>query len=131
MKLTEKVYLVGGAGFCYSPTGDCNIYLVVGGNEYAIIDTGGGNGVQRILKYKKMGLDLKRIKIAILTHCHFDHIGSNHDLKRIINCSLSAHEKEVDIIENLGEYVLLDMAKERGLIFESESIDSKLRDGDV
>lgn len=132
MKLTERVYLVGGSGFGYSPDGDCNIYLIDGKSEYALIDTGGGKGVQKILQnIRKMGMDPQMIETAILTHCHFDHIGGNHELKTKVGCSLAAHKNDIKMMETLGEYVLYDMAKERGLSFESESVDIQLSDGDL
>ncbi len=131
MKLTDSVYLVGGPAYGLSPAGDCNVYLVDCGSEYALIDTGGGNGVKRILdNIRDDGLDPKKIKIAFLTHCHFDHIGGAHEVKQTVNCRLVAHRLEGKAITELDDNVLLDMAHARGLDFKAPKLDSLLEDGD-
>ncbi|MFH1179258.1 MAG: MBL fold metallo-hydrolase, partial [Candidatus Bathyarchaeota archaeon] len=69
MKLTERVYLVGGSGYGLSPSGDCNIYLVDGKTEMALIDTGGGYGVSAILEnIRRDGLNPKKITKTLITH---------------------------------------------------------------
>ena len=84
MKLTDSVHLVGGSVYGLSALGDCNIYLVNCGNEYALIDTGGGMGVKRIIENIKYdGFDPKKIKLAFLTHCHFDHIGGGSRVQTV------------------------------------------------
>jgi len=132
MKITERVYLVGGNGFGYSPPGDCNVYLIDGGTELALVDTGGGNGEKKILgNVEKMGFDPRDIATAFNTHCHFDHVGGNHTIKESTGCRIAAHEADKESIEKRGELMLYDMALERGLEFEASKVDEKLRDGDA
>jgi hydroxyacylglutathione hydrolase len=132
MKLTEHVYLVGGSGYGLSPTGDCNVYLVNGGSELALIDTGGGFGISSILEnIKKDGLNPKHITKTLLTHSHFDHIGGNFDIKRETGTDLICHPEDKEAIETLNEYSLYTMAKERGLEFKPVPIDATVNDGDV
>lgn len=132
MKITERVYLVGGSGFGYSPAGDCNIYLLDGGNELALIDTGGGNGVKEILNnVKSMGFDPKNISVAYNTHAHFDHIGGNKKIKKETGCEIAASSIEKVSIETLDELSLYSMALERGLEFEPINVDITLEDGDI
>ncbi len=129
MKLTDSVYLVGGSAYGLSPAGDCNVYLIDCGGESVLIDAGGGIGVKRILEnVKRDGLDPKNIKIAILTHCHFDHIGGANELKEITGCRLVAHKNDAGSIVNLDECVLMDMAKARGLRFKAPKLDGILED---
>jgi glyoxylase-like metal-dependent hydrolase (beta-lactamase superfamily II) len=51
MQLTEHVYLVGNGvlGFDMTDAFDCHVYLIDGGSELALIDTGAGIGHAAIL----------------------------------------------------------------------------------
>jgi len=132
MKLTERVYLVGGSGYGLSPSGDCNIYLVDGGAEMALIDTGGGYGVPAILdNIRKDGLDPKRITKTLITHSHFDHIGGNYDIKEATGTELLCHPADREAIETLNEYSLYTMAQQWGLEFKAVHIDGTVDEGDV
>jgi glyoxylase-like metal-dependent hydrolase (beta-lactamase superfamily II) len=131
MRLTDSVYLVGGSDYGLSPAGDCNVYLIDCGGESVLIDAGGGIGVKRILEnVKRDGFDPKNVKITILTHCHFDHIGGANELKEITGCKLVAHKNDASSITNLDECVLMDMAKARGLRFKAPKLDCMLEDND-
>ena len=132
MRLTENVYLVGGSGYGLSPTGDCNVYIIDGGSELALIDTGGGLGMPFILEnIKKDGLNPKKITKTLLTHCHFDHIGGNFDIKKETGTDLICHTNDKEAIETLNEYSLYSMANKRGLEFKPAPIDKTVTDGDV
>lgn len=131
MKLTDSAFLVGGSAYGISAAGDCNTYLIDCGGDLALVDTGGGSGVKTILENIRLdGFDAKRLKVAFLTHCHFDHIGGAHELKQLTRCKLLAHEDEAGAIVNLDENVLMDMARDRGLNFKAPKLDETVRDGD-
>ena len=131
MKITDRVYLVGGSAYGYSAPGDCNIYLVDGGSKQAIIDTGGGRGIQAVLaNVSRMGFDPDNIDVAFLTHCHFDHIGGNKALKNAVGCRFAAHGAAKEEIETLGDMTLYSMGQRSGLEFEPVSVDMPLSDGD-
>jgi glyoxylase-like metal-dependent hydrolase (beta-lactamase superfamily II) len=128
LRLTDRIYLIGGSAYGYSAPGDCNMYLVDCGSELALIDTGGGKGIPRVLEnINRMGLELTSLDIAFITHCHYDHIGGNKDLKDATGCKIAAHELEKVEIETLGELTLFEMAREEGLSFEPTSVDMTLR----
>ena len=130
MRLTERIYLIGGSAYGYSAPGDCNVYLVDCGGGLAMIDTGGGGGISRILEnMRHLGLDPETLEIAFITHCHYDHIGGNHEIKEATGCKIAAHEAAIDEIESLGELSLYDMAREEGLEFEPTDVDVSLTDG--
>lgn len=132
MKLTERLYLVGGSAYGLSPTGDCNVYLVNGGDECALIDTGGGYGIPSILdNVRKDGLDPMKITKTLITHCHFDHIGGNYDIKEETGTAILCHPTDREAIEKLNEFSLYSMAQERGLKFKAVSIDDIVKDGDI
>ncbi len=131
MRLTESVYLVGGPAYGLSPAGDCNVYLVDCGAEQVLIDAGGGNGVKSILEnVRKDGFDPRKINVAFLTHCHFDHIGGANEVKRLTGCKLFAHRLDSKSIMELNENVLMDMARAKGLNFDAPKLDGLLEDLD-
>lgn len=130
MRLTGKVYLVGGSGYGYSAFGDCNMYMVDCSGKLALIDTGGGRGVSKVLEnVRGMGFDPGSIDVAFITHCHYDHIGGNMGFKEATGCRIAAHGAEVEDIESLGELTLYQMARESGLSFEPAKVDMVLEDG--
>ncbi len=131
MKLADRIYLIGGMAYGYSAQGDCNMYLIDGGGELALIDTGGGDGVSRVLSnIRNMGLDPSSLKVAIDTHCHYDHIGGNKEIKELTGCEIAAHVAEKEEIETLGELSLYEMAGDRGLSFEPTNVDILLDGGE-
>ncbi len=131
MKLTDSVHLVGGSAYGISAAGDCNVYLVNCGDEFALIDTGGGMGVNQIIdNIKYDGFDPNKVKFVFLTHCHFDHIGGAQEFKQLTKCHLLSHKLEATSITNLDENVLMDMARERGLSFHAVILDGLLEDRD-
>ncbi|MHB8590050.1 MAG: MBL fold metallo-hydrolase [Candidatus Dormibacteraceae bacterium] len=86
MKLSPDVYLVGGGnlGFNISDPGDCHVYVIDGGDELAVIDSGVGAGVEQILdNIRADGLDVDRIGHLIVTHYHADHAGGLGGLRRL------------------------------------------------
>ena len=132
MKLTESVYLVGGSGYGLSPSGDCNIFLVSGGEELALIDTGGGYGVQSILEnIRKDGLDPKSITKTLITHCHFDHIGGNYEFKEETGTDILCHPADREPIETLNDLSLYNMAEQWGLEFKAAPIDATIKNRDT
>lgn len=71
MKTGEKLYVLG--------TGNANVkhcyntcFAIGNGDEYLLVDTGGGNGILRILE--DMEIELNQIHSVILTHKHSDHL---------------------------------------------------------
>ncbi|SDE10366.1 Glyoxylase, beta-lactamase superfamily II [Paenibacillus sp. UNCCL117] len=76
MRIAERVYLVGSGKFgmeLSEPT-DCNVYLLDGGEECALIDAGGGLEPERIEAHiEASGFRMERVRTLVLTHAHADH----------------------------------------------------------
>ena len=78
MRLTAEIHLVasGSGGFDLTDPCDCHVYLVDGGNEAALVDSGIGTGVDAILaNVEAAGVRPERIRSLLLTHAHPDHSG--------------------------------------------------------
>jgi len=76
MRITERVAIVGSGqlGMRMTHPLDCNVYLVDGGSECALIDAGGGVDPESIVAYvEKAGVAMERVKYLLLTHAHGDH----------------------------------------------------------
>lgn len=76
MKLSPRVHLVasGEMGFRLTSRFDCNVYLLDGQTELALIDAGGGMEPERIARQSEnSGLDIQKLKTVLLTHAHGDH----------------------------------------------------------
>jgi len=96
-KIQEGIFVVGGADI--SDSRDCMVYLVDLG-ELVLIDTGAGPGVKTIISnIRHFGLDPERLSTIILTHCHIDHVGGAHELKRRYGTRIIMHDLDTDIVE--------------------------------
>lgn len=63
---------------------DCNAYLVDGGDELALVDTGAGYRVDLLLRsIADTGHDVARIRRVLLTHKHADHAGGAAAIVRV------------------------------------------------
>jgi glyoxylase-like metal-dependent hydrolase (beta-lactamase superfamily II) len=75
MRISERVSRVGsGQMGPLSHRLDCNVYLLDGGDECALIDAGGGVEPERIVaNINKAGVTMDRVRWLLLTHAHADH----------------------------------------------------------
>lgn len=93
------VYQIGGSGMTHSQ--DCDIYLVDGDGELAVIDAGAGRSVDMIVgNIKKVGCDPSNVKYVIATHGHIDHVGGLNDLGSDLHAQLVAHELELPAVQD-------------------------------
>jgi glyoxylase-like metal-dependent hydrolase (beta-lactamase superfamily II) len=117
---------------------DCHVYLLDGGNELALIDSGAGLGQDQILGIiKEGGFDPARIAHIILTHQHADHAGGAAGLReatggRVYLSAESAHY----LREGDEEGVSLAIAKKAGFYppdyrYRACPVDVELREGDA
>jgi len=82
------------------PLGFCQCY-VLKGEGVVVVDSGvskKGAVFTRTLEQK--GIRLKDVKLIILTHGHYDHIGSASEIKLLTGASLAMHKAEVHWLEN-------------------------------
>ena len=139
MRIIEDIYLVGGGlyGIGISNDLDCNVFLVDGESEMALIDAGVGEGTSTIIdNIKKEGLDISKVSKVILTHAHLDHSGGAAELKKSLGLEVCLSEIEAGFLENGDEDAIgLNIAKRTGVYAEHFSltpvkIDQKLKGGE-
>jgi glyoxylase-like metal-dependent hydrolase (beta-lactamase superfamily II) len=98
-EIHSGIYCVGGPDLSHPQ--DALAYLIVGGEEAALIDAGAGQGAEMIWKnIMKLGLLPKNLTYLILTHCHVDHIGGAAFFKNKTGCRIVAHEGDQEAIES-------------------------------
>lgn len=99
MKITDEVYQIGGLG--YSDPEDAAVYLLNVEGVAAIIDTGCGFSVVKIIEnMARCGVAHEHMQYILLTHCHFDHIGGTKAMKGIFGCPVVAHSLDAPYMES-------------------------------
>lgn len=98
-EICSGVYQVGGGH--WSDPDDCCVYLVDGGQEAALIDTGAGRSTARIIdNISQVGVNPQSIKFIIATHGHIDHIGGLKELQEYLQAQVVAHQLELPAIQD-------------------------------
>ena len=151
MKIADRIHLVGSgisSGMGFDPTDmgfdltdayDCHVFLLDGGDELAIIDTGAGRGAERILEnVKAAGFDPASVRQIVLTHAHVDHAGGAAKMRGLLGSpAVLASAVCADWIRTGDEQkVSLDAAKKAGFypveyVLEPCPVDAELADGDT
>lgn len=99
VKICPHIYQIGGNGL--SSPQDCCIYLVDGGSESVLIDTGAGGSVsQLVANINRSDVSIDTIKYIIATHGHIDHIGGLKALQEHLHARVIAHQLELPAIQD-------------------------------
>lgn len=140
MRLTERVYLVGGGylGFGISEERDCHVYLIDGGSEMALIDAGAGVTIEPILGNIRFdGLDPQRITSVLLTHAHADHAGGASEWHQRFGAAIAASVEAAEYVTRGDEEkISLAIAKRGGFYpveyqFQACPVPHILREGNI
>jgi glyoxylase-like metal-dependent hydrolase (beta-lactamase superfamily II) len=51
---------------------------------------------------ERLGIDPRSIHLIVITHGHFDHIGSARDIQEITGAKIAMHEREKEWLENVS-----------------------------
>lgn len=118
--------------FCYTIQ-IVNVSFVTGIKEkddWVLVDTGMPGTTKQLLEVVEKRLDRKKPpKAMILTHGHFDHVGTVIDLVKKWDVPVYAHPNELPYLTGLKKYPEPDAGVEGGLIakisfgFPNQSID--------
>ncbi len=75
--------------------GTCNTYLLEGSGGAILVDAGNKGKVGRFIRVLgSAGIEPGRIGLIIITHVHFDHVGSLAEIKRLCRCPVAVHRSE-------------------------------------
>lgn len=140
IRLTSRVYLVGSGrnGFGISDPYDGHVYLVDGGTESALIDSGAGVNLEPLLaRVNELGPVGRRLSLILVTHAHADHAGGVAGLQDALGARAMASPEVARIIQEGDEHGAgVDVAKKWG-VYEATYrlrpavVDQVLSDGDL
>lgn len=79
--------------------GITNCYLIKGNQGYILVDAGSLRKGKRFLRMlKKHKINPHEIKLIIITHAHYDHVGTLEQIKKICNCPVAISPQEGEIV---------------------------------
>ncbi len=83
------------------PMGTSNAYLIKNDDNIALVDAGNASKTKRIVKkLTSLSLSPEDIQLIILTHTHYDHVGSLKEIKQISGAKVVVHENERQYLQN-------------------------------
>ncbi|MBI4287052.1 MAG: MBL fold metallo-hydrolase [Chloroflexi bacterium] len=93
----KDAYVIGGPEISHPL--DCLVY-VVDADDLVLIDAGAGQSYPALVDHLRfLGLDPEKLRYAIVTHRHIDHIGALAQFKKHFGVELIAHEADAEAIE--------------------------------
>ncbi|HEX3043364.1 MAG TPA: MBL fold metallo-hydrolase [Bacillota bacterium] len=88
----SKIYGINLAG--------ANVYLIKGAKGYVLVDAGPPGTDELLLNHlQKYHIQLPDIKLIVITHVHYDHVGNLAFLKEKCNCLVLVHAREKELLE--------------------------------
>ena len=109
MRITAQIALVasGANGFGLTSPLDCNVYLIDGGTEAALVDAGCGLEPERILTRIEMsGIDPQTIDQVLLTHGHADHSAGARYWSETLDATVVAPQQSAAALSSGDEDVI-------------------------
>jgi hydroxyacylglutathione hydrolase len=82
------------------PMGTSNSYLITNNRQCILVDAGNaGREKKCIAALNKLGFDCEEIGLIVITHVHYDHVGSLKALKDACKCPVAVHQKEAHLLK--------------------------------
>jgi len=86
--------------------GKVNCYLIQTDAGYVLIDTGGSNNRQELVKeLESVGCKPGMLKLIVLTHGDFDHTGNAAYLRQAFGGKIAMHADDVGMVEQADMFV--------------------------
>jgi glyoxylase-like metal-dependent hydrolase (beta-lactamase superfamily II) len=96
------------------PLGVDHAYLLVNGGSAILVDGGAPGELLRFTEgMERAGLSARAIRLVVITHGHWDHVGTAADIRRLTMAPLAMHAREREWLER-GEKVMPPSVGVRG-----------------
>lgn len=119
--IAGNLYYVGASGVA--------AYLITTPEGHILIDSGFSETVSHIeANMKKLGYRFEDIRILLISHGHYDHVGGMAELKERTKARLLANPVEGDLLRHGGKG---DFAFKDQYTYAPVSPDGELRDGEI
>lgn len=113
----------------YVGTYDLGCYLITTPKGHILINTGLESSVPHIRSaIEKLGFKFSDIKILLVTHAHYDHVGGMADVKQLTGAKLMVSKEDGPVMADGGNSDFLFGGK--GLLFKPVKPDRLLNDHD-
>ena len=84
------------------PLGPTNCYLIRDEGT-VLVDGGQPKKIRKFLEIlSSLAIEPQEISLILLTHCHWDHIGSAAEIKTLTGAKLAIHRNGIDFMEKEG-----------------------------
>ena len=114
----------------YVGTYDLASYLITTSQGNILINTGLASSTQQIKSnIEKLGFKFTDIKILLITHAHFDHVGAVAEIKKKTGAKLMVNAADAQVLSDGGQSDYEVGGK--GATFNPVTADRLLKDGDT
>ena len=80
--------------------GPAAAYLIRGQNGYSLIDAGSKGKEQMFFDcLHKLDVCPEKVRLIVITHVHYDHVGGLARLKEACQCPVAVHESEAELLK--------------------------------
>lgn len=81
--------------------GLCNAYLILGKEGAVLVDTGQSGWTRLFFSHLKIaGIRPEDVRLIVVTHVHFDHVGNLKALTKRCGCPVAIHVKEASLLSH-------------------------------
>jgi hydroxyacylglutathione hydrolase len=81
--------------------GLCNAYLILGEEGAVLVDTGQAGWTSLFFNHlKNTGIRPEDVRLIVITHVHFDHVGNLKALTKRCGCPVAIHVKEASLLSH-------------------------------
>ena len=86
--------------------GNVNVYLIQGEQGYILVDAGMPGKEEIFFQWLvREGIEHRRIRLIVVTHVHFDHVGSLAAIRKRGDCPVAVHQDEARLLQT-GEVAI-------------------------
>lgn len=79
--------------------GTSNSYLIASRSGLVLVDAGNKNYIKKFEhSLHEFHISPDQVKLIIITHVHFDHVGSLNDIKELCGCEVAVHRSEASLL---------------------------------